>query len=257
MVNCETAITPMNTNEKLQREDGTERGDEKLFRSLVGGLNYLTHSRPDIAYSVSVVSRYMHSPSRQHLGAAKRILKYVAGTTSWGVWYEPKEVFKLVGHTDNGWAGSLDDRMSTSGSVFSLGSGAVTWSSKKQETVALSSSEAEYVAAGAAAKQAIWLRKMLKDLCCNQEEATIVWCDNQSAIAITKNPSFHARTKHIEVQHHYIRKLVLEGKVVLKFCGTNEQDADIFTKALNQAKHMFFMEKIGMCKFESREGVKM
>lgn len=252
---CEAIRTPMNTNEKLQRDDGTEKADEKLFRSLVGGLNYLTHTRPDIAHSVSVVSRYMHSPTKQHLGAARRILKYVAGSIKLGMLYESVDNFKLIGYSDSDWAGCLDDRKSTSGSVFSLGSGAITWSSKKQDTVALSSSEAEYVAAGAAARQAIWLRKLLKDLCCEQEGAIELWCDNRSAIAMTKNPAFHARTKHIEVYHHFIRKLVAEEKLMLKFCGTNEQNADVFTKALAQVKHQFFLEKIGMHELELRGGV--
>ena len=240
------AKTPMNTGEKLQKEDGTGKGNEKEFRSLVGGLNYLTHSRPDIMYSVSMVSRFMHAPSKQHVGAAKRILKYIAGTLKKGVWYESVEDPKLSGFTDSDWAGSIDDRKSTSGSVFNLGSGAITWCSKKQDSIALSSAEAEYVAAGAAAKQAIWLRKLLKDLCFEQKGATELWCDNQSAIAMTKNPVYHARTKHIEIQHHYIRKLVTDEKIILRFCGTNCQSADLFTKALSSGKHQFFVEKIGV-----------
>ncbi|KMT00317.1 hypothetical protein BVRB_9g216310 [Beta vulgaris subsp. vulgaris] len=103
-------------------------------------------------------------------------------------------------------------------------------------------------------RQAMWLRKLLKDLCSEQSGATKLWCDNKSSIAMTKNPAFHARTKHIEIQHHFIRKLVLEEKVELSFCGTNYQHADMFTKALCQAKHKFFMEKIGMKEFESRGG---
>ncbi|CAH9095255.1 unnamed protein product [Cuscuta epithymum] len=246
MENCEIAKTPMNTNEKLQKCDGTEKANERLFRSLVGGLNYLTHTRPDIAHSVSVVSRYMHCPTKQHFGAAKRILRYVAGTLEFGVWYESVKHFKLRGYTDSDWAGCIDDRKSTSGSVFDLGSGAITWSSKKQDTVALSTSEAEYIAAGAAAKQALWLRKLLKDLCCEQQEIPEIWCDNMSTIAMAKNPSFHARTKHIDVQHHFIRKLVAEEKIALQYCGTEFQNADLFTKALPQAKHQFFMKRIGM-----------
>ena len=255
MEKCEAMRTPMNTNEKLQRDDGTEKADEKLFRSLVGGLNYLTHTRLDIARSVSVVSRYLHSPTKQHLGATRRVLKYVAGSIKLGILYESVDNFKLVGYSDSDWAGCLDDRKSTSGFVLSLGLGAITWSSKKQDTVSLSSSEAEYVVVGAAARQTIWLRKLLKDLCCEQEGAIKLWCNNRSVIAMSNNPAFHARTKHIEVQHHFIRQLVAEEKLVLKFCGTNEQNADLFTKALAQAKHQFFLEKIGMHELELRGGV--
>ncbi|KAK9675902.1 hypothetical protein RND81_11G040000 [Saponaria officinalis] len=245
----------MNINEKLQHEDGTQGANPKHFRSLVGGLNYLTHTRPDIAYSVSLVSRYLHCPTKQHFGAAKRILRYVASNVEFGIWYSKKSSLKLIGFMDSDWAGSLDDRKSTSGNIFSLGSGAVTWSSKKQETVALSSSEAEYTAATSAVRQVLWLRKLLTDLGCVQTEATEIYCDNRAANAMSKNPAFHARTKHIDVQHHFIRQLVSDGKLVLKFCGTNEQVADIFTKALPQAKHDFFRMQLGVCNFESRGSV--
>ncbi|KAK9669666.1 hypothetical protein RND81_13G146900 [Saponaria officinalis] len=245
----------MNINEKLQHEDGTQGANPKHFRSLVGGLNYLIHTRPDIAYSVSLVSRYLHSPTKQHFGAAKRILRYVASTVEFGIWYSKKSSLKLIGFTDSDWAGSLDDKKML-GNIFSLGSGAVTWSSKKQETVALSSSEAEYTAATSAARQVFWLRKLLADLGCVQTEATAeIYCDNRAAIAMRKNPVFHARTKHIDVQHHFIHQLVSDGKLVLKFRGTNEQVAYIFTKALPQAKHDFFRMQLGVCNFESRRSV--
>lgn len=161
----------------------------------------------------------------------------------------------MIGFTDSDWVGSLDDRRSTSGSVFSLGLGAVTWSSKKQEIVTLSSSEAEYAAVTSAARQILWLRKLLADLGYVQTEATDIFCDNRSAIAMSKNPDFHARTKHIDVQHRFIRQLISDGKVVLKFCGTNEQVDDIFTKALPQAKHDFFRMQLAVCNFESRGAV--
>ncbi|KAG6385530.1 hypothetical protein SASPL_154366 [Salvia splendens] len=169
MSNCEIAATPMNVNEKLQRVDGTEHADGTIYRSLVGGLNYLTHTRPDIACPVSVVSRYMHNPTKQHLGAARRILRYVAGC--------------------------LDDRKSTPGNIFSLSSGAVTWSSKKQDTIALSSSEAEYAAATSAARQALWLQKLFTDFPLDHNDATVIYCDNMSAIAMAKKPSFSWQNK--------------------------------------------------------------
>ena len=253
--NCEVEATPMNPNEKLQLKDGTRKADGRFFRSLVGGLNYLTHTRPDIAFPVSYVSRYMHSPTKQHLGAAKRILHYIAGTKNFGIWYTNVPDFKLVGFTDSDWAGCLDTRKSTSGSMFSLGSGAVTWSSKKQETLALSSSEAEYAAVTSAARQALWLRKLLVDFNCEQKGATKIFCDNRSAIAMAKNPAFHGRTKHIDVQHHFIRHLVADNRIELKFCGTSEQTADIFTKSLPLAKHQFFTSQLGVCEFESRGSV--
>ncbi|KAF2320532.1 hypothetical protein GH714_028041 [Hevea brasiliensis] len=152
-------------------------------------------------------------------------------------------------------AGCLDDRKSTYSNIFSFGSGAITWSSKKQETVALSLSKAEYAAATSAARQALWLRKLIEDFSLEQKGATKIFCDNQSTIAIAKNPAFRGRTKHIVVHHHFIRKLVTNGKVVLKFRSTNEQTADVFTKSLSQAKHQLFILQLGVYDFESRGSV--
>lgn len=157
MQNCNSAATHMNVSEKLQANDGSKPAEGKLYRRMVGGLIYLCHTRPDIAFSVGVISRFMHSPSKLHLGAAKRILRYVAGTQNFGLWYSARSDFKLKGFTDSDWANSLEDRRSISGQIFFLGSCAVSWSSKKQPTAALSSSEVEYMAATASACQAIWL----------------------------------------------------------------------------------------------------
>lgn len=132
MLGCKPAYGPMNLNEKLSKNDGIEAADARYYRSMVGGLNYLSHKRPDIAFPVSVISRFMHCPSRHHLGAAKRIMKYVAGTTNLGIWYSKVSNFKLYGYSDSDWAGCVDDRKSTSGHVFTFGSGVVSWSSKKQ-----------------------------------------------------------------------------------------------------------------------------
>ncbi|URE13018.1 Retrotransposon protein [Musa troglodytarum] len=134
------------------------------------------------------------------------------------------------GYSPSDWAGDLDDRKSTSGNIFSLGSSVISWSSKKQATTALSTSEAEYVATTSAACQAIWLRRLLKDLHQEQMEATELFCDNKATIAMTKNPTFHGRTKHIEIRYHFIRDLVASGAIAIKYCGTDEQVTDILTK---------------------------
>nr|GMD05942.1 Retrovirus-related Pol polyprotein from transposon TNT 1-94 [Ipomoea batatas] len=144
LTGCKPACTPMNINEKLPANDDTGAANAKMYRSMVGCLNYFSHTRPDIAHSVGVVSRFMHTPTKHHLGAVKRILHYIAGTSDYGIWYKKVDNMRLVGYCDSDWAGSLDDRKSTSGYLFTLGSGGViSWSSKKQSTVALSSSEAE------------------------------------------------------------------------------------------------------------------
>ncbi|KAK9675641.1 hypothetical protein RND81_11G020800 [Saponaria officinalis] len=245
----------MNVNESLITEDGTGLADARRFRSMVGGLNYLSHTRPDIVFSISVISRFMHNPTLHHYGAAKRILRYVAGTSDLGIWYKKVSDFKLVGFSDSDWAGCVEERKSTSGHTFSLGSGAISWSSKKQEVVALSSSEAEYIVVTAAACQAVWLRRLLRDFLQVQNGATELFCDNKSTISMTKNPAFHSRTKHIDIRYHFIRSLVSSDDIVLKYCNTNEQVADILTKPLPQAKHLLFRDRLGVSDFESRGSV--
>ncbi|KAE8732422.1 senescence-associated protein DIN1-like [Hibiscus syriacus] len=164
MTGCKIAATPMNLNEKLKNDDGTEATDARSFRSLVGGLIYLTNTRPYISFAVGVISRFIHCPSRHHFGAAKRVLRYITGTLDFVIWYDNISKFNLSGYTDSDWDGSLEDRRSTSGYIFGFGSGVVCWSSKKQATTALSSSEAEYTAATLLACQALWLRRILADI---------------------------------------------------------------------------------------------
>ncbi|KAJ0452174.1 putative RNA-directed DNA polymerase [Helianthus annuus] len=252
MDGCKAEVTPMNANEKLFLDDKADKVDEVMFRSLVGGLIYLTHTRPDLAYSVSLISRFMQSPSKLHLGAAKRILRYVASTIGFGIWYERGVPVQLLGYTDSDWASSIDDRKSVSASVFNLGSGAVTWSSKKQNTVALSSTEAEYVASSAATSQAVWLRRILCDLGLVQESPTVIFCDNHSAINLSRNPVLHGRTKHIEIKHHYVRDMVAQQEISLEYCGTEMQVADVLTKALGREKFIRFRMLLGVEYFEAR-----
>lgn len=249
MENCKTSSTPMNTSEKLIVSDGTPKANESLFRSLVGGLMYLTNSRPDIAFPVSLVSRFMHNPTMHHLGAAKRILRYIRATSSYGIWYRRVSDFRLMGYTDSDWAGFVDDRKSTSGYVFNLGSGAVSWLSRKQATVALSSSEAEYIAATSATCQAIWMRRILADLHHVQGRSTDIYCDNKATISMTKNPVFHGRTKHIELRHHFIRDVVKDRTIVMKYCPTDDQVADGFTKALSYQKFDKFRSSLNVSSF--------
>lgn len=232
MLNCKPVATPMAMNEKFSKYDGASKADATIFRSLVGSLIYLTNTRPDIVHAVSIISRFMSDPSNLHFCAAKRILRYIKGTKNFGINYAKEENCSLIGYTDSDWAGSVDDRKSTSGYIFCLGTKVITWSSKKQNTVALSSAEAEYISATSAACEAVWLRRILADLQQVQKSPTIIYCDNMSAIAMTKNPVFHSRSKHIELRHHFIRKLVEENEIEMKFYNTEEQLADIFTKTV-------------------------
>ncbi|KAK1437640.1 hypothetical protein QVD17_03434 [Tagetes erecta] len=247
-------VTPMNCNEKLQLDDEADKANEEQFRSLVGGLLYLTHSRPDLAYAVSLISRFMQSPSKIHMGAAKRILKYVASTTKFGIWYKRSQEIDLVGYSDSDWASCVDDRKSISAYVFTLGTGVVSWRSKKQTTVALSSTEAEYISASGATCQALWLRRILEDLGYNIDKATVIYCDNKSAINLSKNPVTDGRTRHIDIKYHFIREMIGKGLINLRFCRTHEQVADVLTKSLSREKFVHFRHNLGVMEFESREG---
>ncbi|KAF2321527.1 hypothetical protein GH714_000311 [Hevea brasiliensis] len=170
MDQSKSVATPLVQNVKLIRNDGEKKCVASVYRSLVGSLLYLTTTRPYLMFSASLLSRFMNTPSQSHLGAAKRVLRYLKGTTDYGIWFKKKEEAKLEGYSDSDWAGCVDDSKSTSGYVFSFGSGVFCWNSRKQEVVAQSTAEAEYISAAATTNQAIWLRKILKDL--GQEQSS-------------------------------------------------------------------------------------
>ena len=178
----------------------------------------------------------MQLPRKPHLDAVRRTLRYVRSTLDYAVFYAADAPLALYGYTDADWAGSIADRRSTSGFMFSFGSAAVTWSSKKQPTVALSSTEAEYRGAAVAACEVAWLRTLLEDLGVQVDQQVVIHCDNLSSIQLARNPVFHARTKHIEVHYHYVRERVLAGDIDLVYVSTEEQITDIFTKALGAEK---------------------
>ncbi|CAA7040775.1 unnamed protein product [Microthlaspi erraticum] len=232
MEGCNAVKNPIVPGNKLSRAGGGDAADPTMFKQLVGSLRYLTATRPDLIYSVNLVSRYMENPNEQHLLAAKRILRYVQGTCGFGIRYKQGEGEKLVGFVDSDYAGDVDDRKSTSGYVFMLGGGAVSWASKKQPIVTLSTTEAEFVAAAYGACQAMWLRNILGEIGWAQEEGTTLFCDNSSTIKLSKNPVLHGRSKHIHVRYYFLRDLVNEEVILLKFCGTEDQLSDIMTKAV-------------------------
>ncbi|KAI5314303.1 hypothetical protein L3X38_043479 [Prunus dulcis] len=212
---CKSVSIPLVATEKLSKEDGSGAADEEKYRKVVGSLLYLTATRPDVMYAASLLARYMHGPSNKHYGVAKRVLRYVKGTLDYGLHYMKGKKAVLVGFCDSDWGGSADDSKSTSGYAFSFGSGVFSWASVKQNCVALSTAEAEYISAAEATTQAIWLRFVLEDFGELQAEATPLQCDNTSAISISKNPVFHQRTKHIDRRYHFIKDALQQGIVDL------------------------------------------
>lgn len=181
MSDCKSSNTPCEIGLKLS-VNSTQKVDEKLYRQLVGSLLYLTLTRPDIAYAVGIISRYMADLHIEHWKATKRILKYIKGTDQLGIEYKFGGEPTLVGYTDSEYAGNIDDRKSTSGYIFHLGSGPISWSSKKQSTVSLSYIEAEYIGSSKASQEALWLRRLLEEIHHPQDVPTIIFCDNLSTL---------------------------------------------------------------------------
>ncbi|CAL9026795.1 unnamed protein product [Prunus brigantina] len=243
---CKPVSIPLVTSEKLSKDDGSGLASEEQYRWIVGSLLYLTATRPDIMFAASLLARFMHCPTSKHLGTAKRVLRYVKGTLDYGLEYVKGKGAVLIGYCDSDWSGSVDDNKSTSGYAFSFGSGVFAWASVKQNCVALSTAEAEYISASEATTQAVWLRFVLEDFGELQTEATPLHCDNISAIAITRNLVFHQKTKHIDRRYHFIKDALQEGVVDLIYCPTNEQLADIFTKALAKDRFCYLREKLGV-----------
>ncbi|PHT44665.1 hypothetical protein CQW23_13823 [Capsicum baccatum] len=190
MEECKIVSTPMNQKEKLKRDDGAELVDEGAYRSLIGCLMYLTTTRPDILFPVSVLSRFLNCASELHMITAKRVVRYLKGTLAYGIKFSKSQNFKLCGYSDSDWGGSTGDMKSTSGYCFTFGSRCFSWCSKKQETIVQPTAEAKFIAATATVNQALWLRKVLIDLQLEQEESTAIVVDNQAAIAIYKDPCF-------------------------------------------------------------------
>jgi hypothetical protein len=211
----------------------------------VGSLRYLTHTRPDLAFSVGYVSRFMQRPSMEHQQAVKRIIRYVVGTLDHDLYYPrcPEEAH-LVGYNDH--ASDIDTSKSTSGILFFFGKCLVSWRSVKQQVVALSSCEAEYIAASTALTQALWLVRVLGDLLDRNTGAMKLMVDSKSALALAKNPVFHERSKHIWVRYHFIRGCLEEGNFKACYINTKDQLADLLIKPLGRIKFLELCSRIGM-----------
>ncbi|KAL0366839.1 UNVERIFIED_CONTAM: Retrovirus-related Pol polyprotein from transposon RE1 [Sesamum radiatum] len=247
MKDCDAVSTPIELNLKLNKDYEGKKVDSTLYKQIVASLMYLTATRPNIMYSMSLISRYMENPIEMHLLVAKRILCYLQGTRDYGIFYRNGEKPTLLGFTDSIYAGDQDDRRSPSGYVFMLGTAAISWSSEKQRIFTLSSKEAEFIVTTTCACQAIWFRKILEELKFKQSKATTVFCDNNSAIKLSRNSVLHGRSKHIDVKFYFLRDLTNGGVINLKFCRSDEQLVDILTKPLKPSVFQHLRRSIGVC----------
>ncbi|PKI63871.1 hypothetical protein CRG98_015754 [Punica granatum] len=246
MLNCKSISAPMEPNAKMCAHEGKDFEDATMYSQLVGSLIYLTLIRPDISYAVGVMSWYMQNPKKSHLEAVRRILRYVKSTLGYGILYRKCGDCKLVGFCDADYAGDHDTRRSTTEYVFMLGSGAISWCSKRQPTVSLSTIEVKYRAATMPAQESAWLVQLLKDLHQLTEYPIPLYCDNLSAMRLAENPVFHTRTKHVEVYYHFIREKVMSGEIGLQQVKIEDQVADLFTKGLSGNKIESFCHQLGM-----------
>ena len=246
MIEAKPVSTPVDVSMTLQTDSEKIPIDKQLYQSAVGSLLYLSNwTRPDIAFAVSNVAKFSSNPTQEHWIAVKRILRYIKGTVNVGINYT-MDTSDIFGYCDADWAGDRNDRKSTSGYVFNLAGGPISWRSKKQTCIALSTAEAEYVALAYAAQEAVWLRKLMSHFEGRQAASITVFDDSQSAIAMTKNPQFHGKTKHIAIKYHFVREEVEKGTINLKYCQTDNMIADILTKGLSKDKHDKLKKMMGL-----------
>jgi len=238
---------PMAPGVQLTKE-GDPLGEDTPYRQLVGSLLYVsTCTRPDIAFAVGALARHMSAPTQEHWVTAKGVVRYLTGTAEHGIMFKGGVKGGVKAWSDADYGGDLDTRRSTTGFVFVTAGGAVSWMSKLQQTVAVSTAEAEYMAASAAVKEAIWLRNIMGDLGFKKAtEAQIIYTDNQAALALARNPILNARAKHIDIIYHFARERVQLGQVCFEWCPTTKMVADILTKPLQRDKFARFRTDMGI-----------
>jgi hypothetical protein len=255
MENSKKGSVPLNHGTKLSKTQGPVKPDdvERMSRvpyaSAIGSIMYaMTCTRPDVSFALSMVSRYQDNPGEAHWTAVKNILKYLRNTKERLLVYGGETELKVSGYCDASFQTDRDNCCSQNGWVYLLNGGTVSWNSSKQDTVADSTCESEYIAASEAAKEAIWIKNFLEDLGVvpSVQDPIEIFCDNEGAVALTKEPKDHGKSRHIDRKYHFVRHKVAEGKVIVKRVSSEENPADPFTKILSKAKHDLHGERIGL-----------
>jgi hypothetical protein len=246
MTACSPASTPMEENLKLHGNSNQVPTNKERYQRLVGRLMYLAHTRPNLAYALSVVSQFMHSPSEEHMNVVIRILRYLKSSPGKGILFTKGHNLDIHGYIDVDWAGSIQDRRSTSGYFTFVGGNLVTWRSKKQEVVARSSAEAEYRGMAKAICELLWIRNLMLDLQIKPVNPMKLYCDNKAACDIAHNPVQHDRTKHVEVDRYFIKEKLEEKLIEVPHVRSQDQLADVLTKALSNQTFNDCLNKLGM-----------
>ncbi|GJR35174.1 hypothetical protein Tco_1210858 [Tanacetum coccineum] len=248
-INGLSVKTPMEPPNNLGLYLSGKDINETQCRGMIGSLMYLTASRPDIQFSTCLCPRYQANPKESHLIVVKRIFRYLKGTPSLGMWYPKCSGFSLKGYSDSDYVGCNIDRKSTSGACQLLGGKLVCWSAKKQQFVAMSLAEAEYIVVDGSRANILWMKSQLTDY---EYENVPIFYDNNSVNAMSNNPVLHSRTKHIDIRYHFIRDHIPKRDIELHFIPTRYQLGDIFTKPLDEPTFKRLIVELGMLNIDSK-----
>ncbi|XP_031116520.1 uncharacterized protein LOC116020179 [Ipomoea triloba] len=245
MVDCKSFVTPVSLT-RDSTDDGVPYADPTQYRSLVGALQYLIVTRPDLSFVVNRLCQFMHAPSTVHWAMLKRVLRYVKGTLHYGLCVHKSDSVEIHAFSDSNWAGDPADRKSTSGFAVFFGGNLISWTCRKQRTVARSSTEAEYKALAYVSAEVTWLVSLLRELGLDSSEPPTLWCDNLGATYLCANPVFHARTKHVEIDYHFVRDKVAKKELQVHFISTKDQLVDMFTKPLAGPRFTTLRDKLNV-----------
>ncbi|GMI91113.1 cysteine-rich RLK (RECEPTOR-like protein kinase) 8 [Hibiscus trionum] len=246
MCQAKSSPTPMLPSTKLASDAGKLISDPYTYRSIVGALLYICHTRPDILFSVNRVAQFMHKPCEDHMTDVRLILRYLVGTIDYGLLFTPSDmgVGSVVAFSDVDWGNSLDDQRSTSGYYVYVDNYLVAWSFKRHKSVSRSTSEAEYRSVADTMSEILWVNTVLKYMGIHASSSPVVWCDNTSVVSILANPVFHSRSKHVELDVHFVREKVVEQKVQVNYVRAEYQVADGLTKPLSKTYFQDFRRKM-------------
>jgi hypothetical protein len=246
LLGCKPVSTPLDNAVNFGKDDNGPDIEAEKYQKLIGRLIYLSHTRPDISFAVSTLSQFMHSPKEIHYNAAVRLLRFLKGSPGKGILFRTEGNSRIEAYVDADWAGCNIDRKSTSGWCIYVFGNLVSWRSKKQSVVARSSAEAEYRAIAVCMCEILWVQKIMRELRLAISTPTCLYNDGQSAIEITKNPVQHDRTKHIEIDRHFIKEKMVKGEILLSYINSKNQVADVFTKSLPGTTHLRCIDKLGL-----------